>query len=124
MGCDEILSIIPNIRSLFQLVSSSQVVGDTSGIPASYLNEIMEEKKKVRANSQLPSVKKSSWSFCRTSSFHHSFVQIDNIIILSDGMNLESSEGRTVTDFLRKYRRLINPDLMFVSVDLSGSSAG
>ena len=50
--------------------------------------------------------------------------QIDNIIVLSDGMNLNNEEGRMMTDFLSKYRRLINPNLMFVSVDLSGSSAG
>ena len=50
--------------------------------------------------------------------------QIDNIIVLSDGMNLGNVEGQMMTDFLSKYRRLVNPNLMFVSVDLSGSSAG
>ena len=58
-----------------------------------------------------------------TKVFTKSF-QIDNIIVLSDGMNLNNEEGRMMTDFLSKYRRLINPNLMFVSVDLSGSSAG
>ena len=39
-------------------------------------------------------------------------------------MNLDEEEGQMMTSFLGKYRRLINPNLMFVSVDLSGSSAG
>ena len=60
---------------------------------------------------------------------HKAFViamvtQIDNLIILSDGMNLDSPEGGLVTDFLKKYRRMVNPELLFVSVDLSGASCG
>ncbi len=39
-------------------------------------------------------------------------------------MNLDSEEGRMMSDFLEKYRRVVNPNLMFVSVDLSGFSAG
>ena len=50
--------------------------------------------------------------------------QIDNIILLSDAMKLDDKEGRTMMDFLRKYRHLVNPDLLFVSVDLSGERSG
>ena len=43
--------------------------------------------------------------------------------MMSDGMQLTSTEGVMVTDFLTKYRRTVNANLLFVSVDLSGSSA-
>ena len=51
-------------------------------------------------------------------------MQIDNIIVLSDGIILEGRDGPEVTSFLDKYRRLVNPNLLLVSVDLGGSSAG
>ncbi|XP_013407026.1 telomerase protein component 1 isoform X1 [Lingula anatina] len=50
--------------------------------------------------------------------------QVDNLIILSDGMSLESVEGQNVSDFLKKYRRLVNPNMLFVNVDLGGKSSG
>ena len=49
---------------------------------------------------------------------------IDNLVLLTDAMNLESEEGRNVMDFLKKYRHLVNPNLLFVSVDLSSKSTG
>ena len=52
------------------------------------------------------------------------YFQVDNLIILSDGMTLDSNEGKAVTTFLKKYRRMVNNDLLFVSVDLSGSAPG
>ncbi|XP_013380843.2 telomerase protein component 1-like [Lingula anatina] len=50
--------------------------------------------------------------------------KVDNLIILSDGMSLESVEGQDVSDFLKKYRRLVNPNMLFVNVDLGGKSSG
>lgn len=35
-------------------------------------------------------------------------------------MDKASAEGREVADFLSKYRRTVNQNLLFVSVDLSG----
>ncbi|XP_077865627.1 telomerase protein component 1-like, partial [Saccoglossus kowalevskii] len=49
---------------------------------------------------------------------------IDNLIILSDGTRFEGSEGSGIMDFLNKYRHLVNPNLLFVNVDLSGRKAG
>ena len=49
---------------------------------------------------------------------------MDNIIILSDGMTMDSQEGLVVTKFLDLYRRIVNPNLLFVSVDLSGAQCG
>lgn len=39
-------------------------------------------------------------------------------------MNLESQEGIFMADYLKKYRRIVNPNLLFVSVDLSGAVCG
>ena len=49
---------------------------------------------------------------------------VDNIVLLTDAMRLDDPQGQEVMDFLHKYRRLVNPDLLFVSVDLSGRSSG
>ena len=51
-------------------------------------------------------------------------VQYDNIVILTDSMKLDDQQGRDVIDFLNKYRHLVNPNLLFVSVDLSGRTSG
>ena len=50
--------------------------------------------------------------------------QVDNIVLLTDTMKLDDSQGRQMMEFLEKYRHLVNPDLLFVSVDLSGCSSG
>lgn len=50
--------------------------------------------------------------------------QVDNIVLLSDTMKLDDEQGRMMMDFLQKYRHLVNPNLLFVSVDLSGSKSG
>ena len=47
-------------------------------------------------------------------------LQIDNILVLSDG----GDEGDVLGAFLAKYRRLVNPNLLFVNVDLSGAKCG
>ena len=49
---------------------------------------------------------------------------VDNLVVLTDAMKLDDEQGREMMDFLEKYRRLVNPDLLFVSVDLSGRSSG
>ena len=49
---------------------------------------------------------------------------VDNIVVLTDTMKLDNQEGKVMMDFLKKYRHLVNPNLLFVSVDLSGRSSG
>ena len=49
---------------------------------------------------------------------------IDNLVLLTDAMKLDDPQGRDMMDFLQKYRHLVNPNLLFVSVDLSGRSSG
>ena len=51
-------------------------------------------------------------------------VAIDNLVLLTDAMKLDDKQGRGMMDFLKKYRHLVNPNLLFVSVDLSGKSSG
>ncbi|CAF1250551.1 unnamed protein product [Rotaria magnacalcarata] len=43
----------------------------------------------------------------------------DNIIIVSDGLKADTAESDFVYRFLSLYRYLVNPELMFVSIDLS-----
>lgn len=49
---------------------------------------------------------------------------VDNIVLLTDTMKLDDAQGKEMMDYLKKYRHLINPNLLFVSVDLSGRSSG
>ena len=49
---------------------------------------------------------------------------VDNIVLLTDAMKLDDPQGREMMDFLQKYRHLVNSNLLFVSVDLSGRSSG
>lgn len=49
---------------------------------------------------------------------------VDNIVLLTDAMKLDDQQGREAMDFLKKYRLFVNPELLFVSVDLSGSNSG
>ena len=50
--------------------------------------------------------------------------QLDNIVLLSDTMKLDDEQGRSMMNFLQKYRHLVNPNLLFVSVDLSAGKSG
>lgn len=49
---------------------------------------------------------------------------VDNIVLLTDTMRLDDGQGQEMMDYLKKYRHLVNPNLLFVSVDLSGRSSG
>ena len=49
---------------------------------------------------------------------------VDNIVLLTDAMKLDDQQGRDMMDYLKKYRHFVNPDLLFVSVDLSGRNSG
>ena len=49
---------------------------------------------------------------------------VDNLMVLTDTMNLTDPQGKEMLDFLKKYRHLVNPNLLFVSIDLSGRSSG
>ena len=48
--------------------------------------------------------------------------QIDNLIVVSDGRG-GAEQSRLIGRFLLKYRRTINPHLLFVNIDLAGRVA-
>ncbi|XP_064601394.1 LOW QUALITY PROTEIN: telomerase protein component 1-like [Liolophura sinensis] len=50
-------------------------------------------------------------------------VQVDNLINLWSGIDDSGDKGRLLDDFLSKYRRIVYPDLLFVSVALAGKFA-
>ncbi|XP_076330930.1 telomerase protein component 1-like [Tachypleus tridentatus] len=48
---------------------------------------------------------------------------LDNIIFLTNGEHFEITSGhKVIQKFLYRYRHLVNPDLLYVQVDLTGSS--
>ncbi|XP_075239383.1 telomerase protein component 1-like [Convolutriloba macropyga] len=49
--------------------------------------------------------------------------KIDNLVILTREDEDNESQFKLVDNFLNKYRRFVNPNLLFVNVDLSGASA-
>lgn len=51
-------------------------------------------------------------------------VEVDNLVILTDTMNLTTEDGKGFLKFLSKYRHMVNPNLLFVSVDLSSRNVG
>ena len=51
-------------------------------------------------------------------------VQVDNLILLTNDMSMDSHDGKGILNFLEKYRHLVNPNLLFVSINLSGRSVG
>lgn len=51
-------------------------------------------------------------------------IVVDNFVILTDQMNMDSKEGRGLVNFLNKYRNTVNPNLLFVSIDLSSRNVG
>ena len=50
--------------------------------------------------------------------------ELDNIVVLTDELKMDDKQGQDMIDFLGKYRHLVNPNLLFVSVDLSSKTRG
>ncbi|PVD30085.1 hypothetical protein C0Q70_09346 [Pomacea canaliculata] len=48
-------------------------------------------------------------------------IQVDNIVVLGFDLNPSAVVGTMIGDFLRPYRRLVNPNLLYVSICTSGS---
>jgi len=55
---------------------------------------------------------------------HLVIVQINNVIMLSDGADSDSDMSLMLRSFRDKYRRLVNNRLLFVNIDLGGRSSG
>ena len=89
-------TILHNLSALIQLIQNSGLNSGTSGLPVAYLKNYLKDR-----------------------------IPIDNLIVLSNTIDYDSEEnsGREFKSFLRKYREFVNPNLLFVSVDLSSPSA-
>jgi len=85
------------LNNISRVTKFSETLGGGTDFPYDYIEELIKKKKKI-----------------------------DNFIILSDQMvapgKLEmESRGHTVTSILKLYRQEINPDLLFVAIDLYGN---
>lgn len=89
-------TILHNLSALIQLIDNSGLKSDTSGLPVAYLKNFLKDR-----------------------------TPIDNLIVLSNTIDYDSEQnsGREFKSFLRKYREFVNPNLLFVSVDLSSARA-
>ena len=50
------------------------------------------------------------------------YLQIDNLIILSGGV--DSTQQEFVSFFLKKFRQLVNPNLLYANISFSGKGCG
>ena len=88
-------TILHNMEQVMSTATSQGLTANSGVIPSQFLHDMLIDR-----------------------------VHVDNLMVLSDTMNLADHEGREMLDFLKKYRHLVNPNLLFVSVDLSGRSSG
>ena len=58
----------------------------------------------------------------RTFTVHVHF-QIDNLLVLSGGERMNEQRG-LLSGYLDMYRRLVNPELLYVNVSFAGKSCG
>ncbi|CAF3633220.1 unnamed protein product [Rotaria sordida] len=83
---------------------------------------ILNQMTKILSNDQLTASSSSS-DVCIPPTFLTNMIAekqwFDNIIIVSDGLKADTAESDFVYRFLSLYRYLVNPELMFVSIDLS-----
>jgi len=97
--CDLSVALQPNtiLDNIKRVMKESEKLGGGTDFPFEYLQELIAKR-----------------------------VKIDNFIIFSDmmiapGKNEMAARGTSVSDILKKYRETVNPDLLFVAVDLYGN---
>ena len=83
-------SILHNMKAVLDIATNTFASAPISRFPFEYLEGLIINKRKI-----------------------------DNLIVLSHTLSSPSSDA-TLSNLLNKYRREVNPDLLFVSVDLSG----
>ena len=98
-GCEEVTlkegTILNNMDAVLTVARSQGFNSSDGKLPASFLQRVLVDR-----------------------------VPIDNLVLLTDTMKLDDEQGELTLDFLNKYRHLVNPNLLFVSVDLSGRFSG
>jgi len=97
--CDLKVELDPNtiLNNIKRVEKEAEKLGGGTDFPFAYLDELIAKK-----------------------------VKIDTFIILSDmmiapGKNEMNGTGRSVTEILHKYRTQVNPNLLFVAMDLNGN---
>jgi len=97
--CDIQVPLEPNtiLNNVKRVTKYAETLGGGTDFPYDYLEELIQKK-----------------------------IKIDNFIILSDmmvapGKNEMQARGHTVSEILKKYRTQVNPDLLFVAIDLYGN---
>ena len=88
-------TILNNMEHVMRVATAQGLISNEGEIPTSFLQNMLIDR-----------------------------VPADNLVVLTDAMKLDDQQGRDVMDFLKKYRHLVNPNLLFVSVDLSGRTSG
>lgn len=88
-------TILHNMQKVMAAASANNLTGVDGYIPFAFLREMLVDRH-----------------------------QVDNVVLLTDAMKLNDEQGREMMDFLKKYRHFVNPELLFVSVDLSGATSG
>ena len=98
-GCQEVTlkegTILNNMDAVLSVATSEGLNSSDGKLPTSFLQSMLVDR-----------------------------VPIDNLVLLTDTMKLDDEQGAQTLDFLNKYRHLVNPNLLFVSVDLSGRASG
>jgi len=97
--CDLSVTLQPNtiLDNIKRVMKEAEKLGGGTDFPYEYLEELIAKR-----------------------------IKIDNFIIFSDmmiapGKNEMEARGNKVSSVLKKYREAINPDLLFVAVDLFGN---
>ena len=88
-------TILDNMGVVLETVDSHSLDAADGKLPKSVLNDVLNSR-----------------------------IHMDNLVVLNTMTDLGSIEGRFLSDFLKKYRRVVNPNLLFVHVNLNGQSAG
>jgi telomerase protein component 1 len=88
-------TILHNMEKVMMAASASSLTSSDGNIPFAFLTEMLVDR-----------------------------TQVDNIVLLTDAMKLDDQQGSKMMNFLKKYRHFVNPDLLFVSVDLGKPTSG
>ncbi|EDV28934.1 uncharacterized protein TRIADDRAFT_52303 [Trichoplax adhaerens] len=87
-------SILENTESICTLVEKSMITTSPNGFPEQEMLKYLKDR-----------------------------IQLDNLILLSNGSS-EVPNHSVMNSFLTKYRRVVNPNLLYVNVNLSGKVTG
>ncbi|XP_062609595.1 telomerase component p80-like, partial [Saccostrea cucullata] len=91
-------TILDNLDNLLKKINFPEVSGKTEKMPNGFPESILMEKLRDR-------------------------IQVDNIVILSGG-DLAATQQKILSNFLKKYRQIVNPNLLYVNISFAGKGCG